>query len=192
MHHPTRKEIVEKNATTNAPTRETTRQVLAELDIEYKEVYGKRNLTIAKEIRMNCSHMGQQQLVWVQIMIHQQTPVIPLPAGFCWDVVPGTPLQIFLCLVSQITATLLTIWQVLLCIYKCPENLYCLPHGHGEEKLDTLLQLAHTTASCANFEACIQLCSWMCNAYIISGDSLCPSCSIITIHTNTGSWTFHL
>ena len=62
-----------KNATTNAPARETTRQVLAELDIEYKEVYGKRNLTIAKEIRMNCGHKGQLHLVWVQIMIHQQT-----------------------------------------------------------------------------------------------------------------------
>ena len=111
-----------KNATTNAPARETTRQVLAELDIEYKEVYGKRNLTIAKEIRMNCGHKGQLQLVRVQIMIHHQTPVFPLPAGFCWDVVPGSPLQIFLCLVTQITATLLTIWQVLLCIYKCPEN----------------------------------------------------------------------
>jgi len=41
MHHPTRKEIVERNATTNAPARETTRQVLAEVDVEYKEVYGK-------------------------------------------------------------------------------------------------------------------------------------------------------
>ena len=34
------KEIVEKNATTNAPTRETTRQALAELDVVYKEAYG--------------------------------------------------------------------------------------------------------------------------------------------------------
>lgn len=34
------KEIVEKNTTTNAPARETTRQVLAELDVVYKEAYG--------------------------------------------------------------------------------------------------------------------------------------------------------
>jgi len=34
------KEIMEKNATTNARTRETTRQILAELDVVYKEAYG--------------------------------------------------------------------------------------------------------------------------------------------------------
>ena len=39
------KEIVEKNTTTNAPARETTRQVLAELDVVYKEAYGQSFIT---------------------------------------------------------------------------------------------------------------------------------------------------
>ena len=41
------KEIVEKNTTTNAPARETTRQVLAELDVVYKEAYGQFTTAVA-------------------------------------------------------------------------------------------------------------------------------------------------
>ena len=38
---------MEKNTTTNAPARETTRQVLAELDVVYKEAYGQFTTAVA-------------------------------------------------------------------------------------------------------------------------------------------------